>query len=303
MTVCTGLDTGHRFPEITPRARAHFFSDRRTGATPRHSVAASYLSAMTRAVTRPASVSSGTFRHKPLSPHVPRGAIERSAVQRTPPSASHCSGSTPHAPGPDPRGGLRLPALCARATGGSAGRASLALIITHLPSFTPTPPSKGGSGLAPRERVAGGGPAEGEPLIAFGGCPMRAPRADPSLCHLFRRCTRLRLQPLAYLWRRDQEALLGEMVSRDVHALIIKVAAFGKSGAVGRGRGGRPLPRRGRTTRICRGAGPGNGGKEQKRKSRKASVRRFRQSVETCAGGRERQSREQCKKITGESSC
>ncbi|XP_061102972.1 diphthine--ammonia ligase isoform X1 [Conger conger] len=40
-------------------------------------------------------------------------------------------------------------------------------------------------------------------------------------------CTRLRLQPLAYLWRRDQEALLGEMVSRDVHALIIKVAAFG----------------------------------------------------------------------------
>ncbi|XP_064177698.1 diphthine--ammonia ligase isoform X2 [Anguilla rostrata] len=40
-------------------------------------------------------------------------------------------------------------------------------------------------------------------------------------------CTRLRLQPLAYLWRRDQEALLGEMISCDLHALIIKVAAFG----------------------------------------------------------------------------
>ncbi|KAJ8411854.1 hypothetical protein AAFF_G00154920 [Aldrovandia affinis] len=40
-------------------------------------------------------------------------------------------------------------------------------------------------------------------------------------------CMRLQLQPLAYLWRRDQETLLGEMISCDLHALIIKVAAFG----------------------------------------------------------------------------
>ncbi|KAJ8341156.1 hypothetical protein SKAU_G00334470 [Synaphobranchus kaupii] len=40
-------------------------------------------------------------------------------------------------------------------------------------------------------------------------------------------CTRLHLQPLAYLWRRDQEVLLGEMISCDLHALVIKVAAFG----------------------------------------------------------------------------
>ncbi|KAG9336693.1 hypothetical protein JZ751_003041, partial [Albula glossodonta] len=41
-------------------------------------------------------------------------------------------------------------------------------------------------------------------------------------------CMRLQLQPLAYLWRRDQETLLREMISSDLHALIIKVAAFGK---------------------------------------------------------------------------
>ncbi|KAG7466191.1 hypothetical protein MATL_G00162180 [Megalops atlanticus] len=40
-------------------------------------------------------------------------------------------------------------------------------------------------------------------------------------------CMRLQLQPLAYLWRRDQETLLREMISCDLHALIIKVAAFG----------------------------------------------------------------------------
>ncbi|KAG9268765.1 diphthine-ammonia ligase isoform X1 [Astyanax mexicanus] len=40
-------------------------------------------------------------------------------------------------------------------------------------------------------------------------------------------CSRLQLQPLAYLWWRDQAALLKEMISSGVHALLIKVAAFG----------------------------------------------------------------------------
>ncbi|XP_054651611.1 diphthine--ammonia ligase isoform X3 [Dunckerocampus dactyliophorus] len=40
-------------------------------------------------------------------------------------------------------------------------------------------------------------------------------------------CFRLGLQPLAYLWRRDQESLLTEMISSDLHAILIKVAAFG----------------------------------------------------------------------------
>ncbi|XP_019407547.1 PREDICTED: diphthine--ammonia ligase [Crocodylus porosus] len=40
-------------------------------------------------------------------------------------------------------------------------------------------------------------------------------------------CKRLNLQPLAYLWRRNQEALLREMISLDIQAMIIKVAAFG----------------------------------------------------------------------------
>ncbi|XP_056282156.1 diphthine--ammonia ligase isoform X2 [Pseudoliparis swirei] len=40
-------------------------------------------------------------------------------------------------------------------------------------------------------------------------------------------CLRLGLQPLAYLWRRDQESLLSEMISFDLHAVLIKVAAFG----------------------------------------------------------------------------
>uniref|UniRef100_A0A8K9UG11 Diphthine--ammonia ligase n=1 Tax=Oncorhynchus mykiss TaxID=8022 RepID=A0A8K9UG11_ONCMY len=40
-------------------------------------------------------------------------------------------------------------------------------------------------------------------------------------------CVRLGLQPLAYLWRRDQATLLSEMISCDLHALLIKVAAFG----------------------------------------------------------------------------
>ncbi|XP_036449193.1 diphthine--ammonia ligase [Colossoma macropomum] len=40
-------------------------------------------------------------------------------------------------------------------------------------------------------------------------------------------CSRLQLQSLAYLWRRDQAALLNEMISCGLHALLIKVAAFG----------------------------------------------------------------------------
>lgn len=40
-------------------------------------------------------------------------------------------------------------------------------------------------------------------------------------------CLRLGLQPLAYLWRRDQELLLSEMISSNLHAILIKVAAVG----------------------------------------------------------------------------
>ncbi|NXG70327.1 DPH6 ligase, partial [Baryphthengus martii] len=40
-------------------------------------------------------------------------------------------------------------------------------------------------------------------------------------------CRRLNLQPLAYLWRRNQDILLREMISCNIQAIIIKVAAFG----------------------------------------------------------------------------
>ncbi|KAM4667559.1 diphthine--ammonia ligase [Amazona ochrocephala] len=40
-------------------------------------------------------------------------------------------------------------------------------------------------------------------------------------------CRRLNLQPLAYLWRRNQEILLKEMISSNIQAIIIKVAGFG----------------------------------------------------------------------------
>ncbi|KAF6351142.1 diphthamine biosynthesis 6 [Rhinolophus ferrumequinum] len=40
-------------------------------------------------------------------------------------------------------------------------------------------------------------------------------------------CKRLNLQPLAYLWQRNQEDLLQEMISSDIQAIIIKVAALG----------------------------------------------------------------------------
>ncbi|XP_054944310.1 diphthine--ammonia ligase isoform X3 [Physeter macrocephalus] len=39
-------------------------------------------------------------------------------------------------------------------------------------------------------------------------------------------CKRLNLQPLAYLWQRNQEDLLREMISSNVQAIIIKVAAL-----------------------------------------------------------------------------
>uniref|UniRef100_A0A4W3HBB0 Diphthine--ammonia ligase n=1 Tax=Callorhinchus milii TaxID=7868 RepID=A0A4W3HBB0_CALMI len=40
-------------------------------------------------------------------------------------------------------------------------------------------------------------------------------------------CRRLNLQSLAYLWRRNQEDLLREIILSNVQAMIIKVAAFG----------------------------------------------------------------------------
>ncbi|NXU59362.1 DPH6 ligase, partial [Turnix velox] len=40
-------------------------------------------------------------------------------------------------------------------------------------------------------------------------------------------CRRLDLQPLAYLWHRNQEILLREIISSNIQAIIIKVAAFG----------------------------------------------------------------------------
>ncbi|XP_016420216.1 diphthine--ammonia ligase-like [Sinocyclocheilus rhinocerous] len=40
-------------------------------------------------------------------------------------------------------------------------------------------------------------------------------------------CVRLQLQPLAYLWRRDQAELLREIISSGLHAVVIKVAAYG----------------------------------------------------------------------------
>lgn len=41
------------------------------------------------------------------------------------------------------------------------------------------------------------------------------------------RCSRLGLSSLAYLWRRDQQELLSEMISSGIEAVLIKVAAMG----------------------------------------------------------------------------
>ena len=57
---------------------------------------------------------------------------------------------------------------------------------------------------------------------------LSAPVPSPSsLLTCSPRCVRLGLQPLAFLWRRDQETLLSDMISADLHALLIKVAALG----------------------------------------------------------------------------
>ena len=40
-------------------------------------------------------------------------------------------------------------------------------------------------------------------------------------------CSRLGLSSLAYLWRRDQQELLSEMISSGVEAVLVKVAAMG----------------------------------------------------------------------------
>lgn len=58
--------------------------------------------------------------------------------------------------------------------------------------------------------------------------PFLQPTALPLVFHLFPRCLRLGLQPLAYLWRQEQESLLSQMISSDLHAILIKVAAFGE---------------------------------------------------------------------------
>lgn len=41
------------------------------------------------------------------------------------------------------------------------------------------------------------------------------------------RCNRLGLISLSYLWRRDQDELLDEMIQSSVNAILIKVAALG----------------------------------------------------------------------------
>ena len=40
-------------------------------------------------------------------------------------------------------------------------------------------------------------------------------------------CARLGLVSLGYLWRREQQELLREMIGAGVHAVLIKVAALG----------------------------------------------------------------------------
>ena len=44
----------------------------------------------------------------------------------------------------------------------------------------------------------------------------------------FSSCQRLNLQVLAYLWQRDQQELLNEMIDSNIHAILIKTAALGK---------------------------------------------------------------------------
>jgi diphthamide synthase (EF-2-diphthine--ammonia ligase) len=44
---------------------------------------------------------------------------------------------------------------------------------------------------------------------------------------LERRCRRLSLTPLCYLWQRDQAELMDEMVAAGMEAILIKVAGIG----------------------------------------------------------------------------
>ena len=45
--------------------------------------------------------------------------------------------------------------------------------------------------------------------------------------HIHNVDTRLNLTPLAYLWQRDQDELIEEMVGCKIDAILIKVAALG----------------------------------------------------------------------------
>lgn len=40
-------------------------------------------------------------------------------------------------------------------------------------------------------------------------------------------CSRLGLTPLSYLWRRNQEELLNDMIHANMEAILVKVAAIG----------------------------------------------------------------------------
>lgn len=40
-------------------------------------------------------------------------------------------------------------------------------------------------------------------------------------------CQRLKLTPLCYLWQRDQEELLQEMIGSNLDAILIKTAGIG----------------------------------------------------------------------------
>ncbi len=46
------------------------------------------------------------------------------------------------------------------------------------------------------------------------------------LCHT--RCSRVGLVSLSYLWRRNQEQLLKEMIDNGIQAIVIKVASMGE---------------------------------------------------------------------------
>ena len=58
---------------------------------------------------------------------------------------------------------------------------------------------------------------------------MCQPRSVPpwTLCSFYLRCRRLGLTVLAYLWQREQDELLQEMIDAGLVAVIIKVAGIG----------------------------------------------------------------------------